>query len=254
MLLVFLAGVVLVAAWLGWQALAPGAMLRVEAPAAVAIPGRDGQYRVTVRLINDGPAVVITDVHSSRGAAAIYAPESDGRLVIPAGMTAELAEDGAHVVVTLEADPPAALPVTLSFASGKSLTFRATVGTVSSSGMAMEMGLFGFGHVVNVGADDPAPTLSLSARQDGQDWLIDVLTSEFVFENVPMGTPHVPGTGHAHLYLNGLKLGRLYVPSARIGALPPGDHMVRVTLNANDHRAYVVDGDPVTAIAPLSVR
>ena len=74
------------------------------------------------------------------------------------------------------------------------------------------------------------------------------------FVDVPMGTPHVPGTGHAHLYLNGLKLGRLYVPSARIGALPPGDHMVRVTLNANDHRAYVVDGDPVTAIAPLSVR
>jgi len=41
----------------------------------------------------------------------------------------------------------------------------------------------------------------------------------------------------------------MYTPEARIGALPPGDHRIEVTLNTNDHRAYVVGDVPVTASA-----
>ena len=66
-----------------------------------------------------------------------------------------------------------------------------------------------------------------------------------------MDGDHVAGTGHGHIYLNGLKLGRLYSSSAEIGPLPSGVHVVRVTLNTNNHKAYVVDGKPVTATVTL---
>ena len=50
-----------------------------------------------------------------------------------------------------------------------------------------------------------------------------------------------------------MKIGRLYQPEARIGTLPKGEHQVRLTLNTNDHRAYVVGDQPVTATATIVV-
>ena len=50
-----------------------------------------------------------------------------------------------------------------------------------------------------------------------------------------------------------MKLGRMLEPEAHIGALPKGQHEVRVTLNTNDHRAYVVDDVPVSAAAQIVV-
>jgi hypothetical protein len=58
---------------------------------------------------------------------------------------------------------------------------------------------------------------------------------------------HVPGMGHGHIYVGGMKLDRLFKSEYLIGQLPPGRHEVRVTLNTNDHRAYVVDDVPVSA-------
>ncbi|MEC8197159.1 MAG: hypothetical protein VX228_12815, partial [Pseudomonadota bacterium] len=75
---------------------------------------------------------------------------------------------------------------------------------------------------------------------------------DFEFTPDLVDGPHVPGTGHGHIYINGLKLGRLYSPTTTIGNLPPGQHEIRVTLSTNDHRAYVVNDIPVTASATLN--
>jgi hypothetical protein len=50
-----------------------------------------------------------------------------------------------------------------------------------------------------------------------------------------------------------MKLGRLFAPEYHIGPLPPGSHEIRVTLNTNDHRAYVVGDTPVTASTIITV-
>jgi len=76
---------------------------------------------------------------------------------------------------------------------------------------------------------------------------------EFTFSRDLAGAYHVPGVGHGHLYVGGLKHGRLYENQATIGTLPSGTHMIRVTLNTNDHRAYVVDDEPVTATATITI-
>ena len=89
--------------------------------------------------------------------------------------------------------------------------------------------------------------------QTGEGWEVSVQTDEFTFSQEFAGLFHVPGMGHGHLYVGGVKLGRLYAPTAPVGNLPPGRHLVRVTLNTNDHRAYVVGDEPVTATATIVV-
>lgn len=59
------------------------------------------------------------------------------------------------------------------------------------------------------------------------------------------GLANVPGEGHAHVYVNGTKIARLYGQWFHIPALPSGENRVTVTLNANDHSTYTLDGDPI---------
>lgn len=64
---------------------------------------------------------------------------------------------------------------------------------------------------------------------------------------------HVPGEGHLHIYANGQKLGRLYGPATHIGALPDGDVELSVVAYTNDHKPYVIDGEPVAAAVTMTV-
>ncbi len=122
------------------------------------------------------------------------------------------------------------------------------MGAAVAVGEAEALGLGGIGDICQVGEGEPAPRISLSAEpSEGGGWRIRVEAEDFAFRKDLVDGPHVPGTGHGHLYVGGVKVGRLYAPEAEIGPLPPGRHVVRVTLNTNDHRAYVVDGAPVTA-------
>ena len=96
---------------------------------------------------------------------------------------------------------------------------------------------------------EPRPQLSLSHNQNPATggWTIDLNVNNFRFAKDLVDGAHVPGTGHGHLYLNGLKLGRVYGTSVELGPVPKGNHVARVTLNTNDHLAYVVDDRPVSA-------
>ncbi len=93
-----------------------------------------------------------------------------------------------------------------------------------------------------------APTLDMTVTKDpAGGWNLHVMTTNFRFAPENVNAPHRAGEGHAHLYVNGKKVARLYGPWFHIGALPRGRTEVTVTLNANDHSDLAV-GD-----APLSV-
>ncbi|WP_224814144.1 hypothetical protein [Hasllibacter sp. MH4015] len=92
-----------------------------------------------------------------------------------------------------------------------------------------------------------APTLAVELVADpGGGWNLRITTDNFTFspENVSLG--HVPGEGHAHVYVNGVKLGRFYGPWVHLGDLASGD-VVEVTLNANDHRTLAVGDAALSA-------
>ena len=61
------------------------------------------------------------------------------------------------------------------------------------------------------------------------------------------------GEGHAHIYVDGEKIGRAYGPYYYINPLEPGSHQVRVVLNHNDHRSITVNGFLAEATAVVHV-
>jgi len=83
---------------------------------------------------------------------------------------------------------------------------------------------------------------------------IRIDTESFAFTPENVTGDNVAGQGHAHFYVNGEKIGRVYEEWAHLDGLPPGDHELRVTLNANSHAEYALDGatieDTVTFTIP----
>ncbi|MEL0101147.1 MAG: hypothetical protein VW862_05555 [Euryarchaeota archaeon] len=67
------------------------------------------------------------------------------------------------------------------------------------------------------------------------------------------GMDHVDGQGHAHYYLNGEKLGRLYGNAFDVSGLTEGNHTLMISLNSNHHGNYVIDGEQVMVEIILTV-
>ncbi|MDE2900247.1 MAG: hypothetical protein OXN15_04390, partial [Chloroflexota bacterium] len=70
-------------------------------------------------------------------------------------------------------------------------------------------------------------------------------TTGFTFSPEEVGGEHVQGQGHAHVYVDGVKEGRVYGDYYHLGSVGPGEHTIRVTLNANTHAEYAVEGQLV---------
>ena len=83
---------------------------------------------------------------------------------------------------------------------------------------------------------------------------VRLTTTNFTFAPQEVGGAHVPGHGHAHIYLDGVKVGRLYGEHYHLGSIAPGEHTLRATLNANTHQEYAVGGviveDSITVVVP----
>lgn len=181
---------------------------------------------------------------------------ADAGLPIPAQSEPELAPDGAFILMDgIHGDQQQGrmIPITLRFEQAGEIRSQARLMAPLKRGNATEFGLSGLGDVHIVEEGEPEPRITLEVEPDGEAWIVRVLAENFTFTPDLADGEHVPGTGHGHLYVGGLKLQRLLEPQARIGALPQGRHQVRVTLNTNDHRTYVVDGQPVSATAEIIV-
>ena len=82
---------------------------------------------------------------------------------------------------------------------------------------------------------------------------VQIMAQGFAFTPENVNQDHVPGEGHAHVYVDGVKLGRAFTPWQYIGDLEPGMHEIRVTLNANGHSDYTWDGSLVEATTHVVV-
>lgn len=112
----------------------------------------------------------------------------------------------------------------------------------------------GHGGTIDLPADPGAPTLDFRVERDAASgWNLHILTTGFRFAPERANAPHRPGEGHAHVYLDGKKIARLYGPWFHLGALPPGKVTLSVTLNANDHSALTVAGRPLRAEKTITV-
>ncbi|MGR3761983.1 hypothetical protein ACUXV3_17945 [Roseobacteraceae bacterium NS-SX3] len=93
-----------------------------------------------------------------------------------------------------------------------------------------------------------APSVALKAVKDpAAGWNLHIAAENFRYAPERASLEHVPGEGHAHVYVNGEKLGRVYGPWLHLGSLPEGEVELKVSLNSNDHRPLAVDGALVEA-------
>ncbi|WP_424929473.1 hypothetical protein [Amaricoccus tamworthensis] len=95
---------------------------------------------------------------------------------------------------------------------------------------------------------DKPPEVTLTVTQDAlSGWNGRVSTRNFAFAPEMVNQANVPHHGHAHLYVNGQKIARLYGPAFHIADLPKERNIISVSLNANDHSDLVLNGQPIAA-------
>lgn len=235
-----------------WLLLRPSPASDILISDAKAAPDAQGM-RITLRITNSGGADSLIAAGSSGADGRIVSVEGKDRLPIPAGSAPVLSLDGAYVELfdLTDAEAGQLIPVTLVFERAGAVTAQALV--VPADPQAMHMEHMAHMDQVEVPADRPAPEVDLTVTADGIGWAVQVEMQNFTLNEDMADGPHVPGVGHAHLYLDGIKLQRLYHRDAHIGALPPGRYTLRVTLNSNDHRLYAKDGAPIIALTTLEV-
>lgn len=108
--------------------------------------------------------------------------------------------------------------------------------------------------LVELPAGSAAPTLDFIIEPDASSgWNLQLVTTNFVYSPDNVNQAHRPGEGHAHVYVNGQKLARLYGPWMHVSALPRGEVTIAVTLNANDHGQLAVAGKPLRTEKTVTV-
>jgi hypothetical protein len=107
--------------------------------------------------------------------------------------------------------------------------------------------------MVSMSADGDFPTVDLEITPDPvSGWNLSVSTENFHFAPENAGGSNNIGEGHAHIYVNGTKVSRLYGRWMHLSELPAGKVDVKVSLNANDHSPLAVDGELVEKTISIS--
>ena len=100
---------------------------------------------------------------------------------------------------------------------------------------------------------EQAPSVSLTVTEDAKSgWNIQIDTEDFEFTPQDVNGDNVVGEGHAHLYVDGAKIARIYSNNFHYPENFDGTKEFRVTLNANDHGEYAVDGQVIEASVSIT--
>ena len=102
--------------------------------------------------------------------------------------------------------------------------------------------------MVEVETGLPVPSMAVRLipdMMDGYNVFLETTNFRFTPENV--GMEAVPNEGHAHLYLNGVKVARMYTPWHHLSAnlLREGVNRLELEFSANDHSVWSVAGSPI---------
>lgn len=97
--------------------------------------------------------------------------------------------------------------------------------------------------------DATVPTVKLHVERDSMSgWNVQVITEHFRFAPEKVNQDARPNEGHAHLFVDNYKFARLYDNWYHLKDLTPGQHEVKVTLNANDHSSLGHLGQEISAV------
>ena len=90
------------------------------------------------------------------------------------------------------------------------------------------------------------PILNLRVeRYDNSGWAVIYNANNFTFNAEKASSGHIAREGHGHLFVNDIKISRLYGEPYYLKDLDIGVNEVKVTLNTNNHSSYVSNGIPI---------
>lgn len=256
-LVVALIAVLLIVGLVFWRSTGGQVPVTVSGAMVQAEMGEPGAAQVTLKIeAGEAPDVLLSASSPEAEKVEIVSPSGATKLTIPAGSSPSLSGDGAYLRLTGlsgNLDEGRLIPLALDFARSGKMSVQARVGEEADPHAMHRV----MAAMAEAGGEGPAPELSmvLEPAGDGTTRLrLTVTNFTFDRENGEAEEPqHIPGHGHGHLYLDGLKLQRVYEPEAIIGALPPGEYTVRVELNGNTHVPYMGEDGPLAAEAILVV-
>ena len=97
-------------------------------------------------------------------------------------------------------------------------------------------------HGQGIEVTGPVPTVDLILHRDPMSgWNAQIITTDFRFAPESASLENKEGEGHAHIYVNGEKINRIYGEWYHLADTTPGD-TVMVNLNANDHSPLLFGG------------
>jgi len=106
----------------------------------------------------------------------------------------------------------------------------------------------------DIPAGQPLPQVEIAVRPDPmKGWNVQIQVQNFQFAPEQIDRPGAWNAGHAHLYVNGRKLTRIYGPWYYLDGLPRGNHQILVTLNTNGHQDLYANGRRIEASTTVSV-
>ena len=99
---------------------------------------------------------------------------------------------------------------------------------------------------------ETAPKAALTIKKDPTGGFnVEVVTSNFVWRPEMASMKHVPGQGHAHVFLDGRKIMRIYNEWFHLNTYQfstrPGEQLLSIEFVGNDHAPYTIEGLPVGA-------
>lgn len=100
------------------------------------------------------------------------------------------------------------------------------------------------------------PSIELKVVKDEMSGFnVQIKTKGFKWAPQNASKAHRAGEGHAHIYVDGVKIGRVYgswyhLATANLN-LSNGTHIVKVDLNGNDHAPYMYKGKLLAATATI---
>lgn len=106
----------------------------------------------------------------------------------------------------------------------------------------------GHADALEVDPNDPIPTVAIDVSETdvAGTYQLTVALTDFTVTPDAVDTEPVANEGHMHLLVDGAKVDRFY-ETTRDFELEPGEHIVEVELNGNDHRAWTIDGARINA-------
>lgn len=104
--------------------------------------------------------------------------------------------------------------------------------------------------------EDQAPDVNLTVWEDPMmpgHFNLKIDTENFEFAPESASSEFEMGEGHAHVFVDDVKISRAYGEYYHLPRLDPGKHRIRVTLNTNNHQEYALNGVSISDYETVNV-